>query len=268
MPAAHLRLALLAGAALAAIGAPTRADTLKQALTDAYRTNPTLLAARANERATDENVPIERASGLPNVGISPTYTETLKQSSSAFISPPRSFAVNLDLNVPLYSGGAVRNGVRAAETRVQAGQADLRGTESSVFTQVVAAYMDVILNEAIVGLSQKNVDVLQVNLQATSDRFQIGDLTRTDVAHSQSRLALAQGDLRTAQANLAAARERYIQQVGKTPQALAAPPPLPGMPGAVDDAVAAALENAPDLIAARERSKPSRSSRKSAPSAT
>ena len=70
------------------------------------------------------------------------------------------------LNVPIYSGGTVRNGVKAAKTRVAAGQANLRGTEASVFSQTVAAYMDVIRDSAIVALNQANVKVLDVNLQA------------------------------------------------------------------------------------------------------
>ena len=249
------RLALLAGAVLAALPGPALADTLKDALAEAYKTNPTLLAARANQRATDETVAINKAGGRPSLNNTWQYTEYLKQSSTSFISPSRALAGGLDLSVPLYSGGSVRNNVHAAETRVVAGQADLRGTESSVFSQVVATYMDVILNEAIVGLSEKNVDVLKVNLQATTDRFQIGDLTRTDVAQSQSRLAVAQGDLRSAQANLASARERYIEQVGKVPQDLQAPPPLPGLPKNVEDAVQVALDHNPDLLAARQRSK-------------
>src|SRR5207248_10020026 len=99
------------------------------------------------------------------------------------------------------------------ETRVEEGQADLRGTESAVFSQVVAAYMDVILNQAVVGLRRNNVNVLTVNLQATTDRYQIGDLTRTDVAQSQSRLAPARTAPRSAEANLIASRELYIQTV-------------------------------------------------------
>src|SRR3546814_4655987 len=101
------------------------------------------------------------------------------------------------LTVPLYQGGAVRNAVRAAKFRVEAGQADLRATEASIFAQVVGAYMDVLRDQAIVQLNRKNVSVLTTNLQATSDRFEIGDLTRTDVAQSQARLALAEGDLRS-----------------------------------------------------------------------
>jgi outer membrane protein len=249
-----LRFWLPAGAALLA-AAPACAEDLREALLSAYNTNPTLQSARANQRATDENVPIEKADGRPSLSGDVQYTEFLKQSSSSFIAPKRLLQAELSLGVPIYSGGAVRNGVKAAKTRVEAGQADLRGTESSVFSQVVGAYMDVILDEAVVGLNRNNVQVLEVNLEATSDRFEIGDLTRTDVAQSQSRLALARGDTRTAEANLAAAREHYIQFVGHAPGALEPPPPLPGLPASPEEAVQIALDSNPDLIAARERRK-------------
>ncbi|MCL4671564.1 MAG: TolC family outer membrane protein, partial [Sphingomonadaceae bacterium] len=163
----------------------------------------------------------------------------------------------VDLTVPLYSGGAVKNSVRAARDRIEAGRADLRGTESAVFSQVVAAYMDVLRGQALVALSANQVDVLSVNLEATRDRFEIGDLTRTDIAQSEARLAVAQSDLRSAQANLIGARENYIALVGKAPTALEPPPPLPGLPANVDEAVAIALEYNPDLIAAQERAEAS-----------
>ena len=248
----YRRLALLAATALSA--APAHADTLREALTDAYRTNPTLQGARAQQRANDENVPIEKAAGRPSLDATGRYIEFVKQSSTNFTAPARSVSAALDLGVPIYSGGAVKNAVKAAENRVEAGQAELRGTESAIFTQVVAAYMDVIRAEALVGLAANQVEVLTVNVQATSDRFEIGDLTRTDVAQSESRLALAQGDLRTAQSNLITARETYIQLVGEAPTNLQPPPPLPGLPESPQQAVAVALEDNPDLIAARERS--------------
>lgn len=245
------RAALLAGCAvLTATGA--QASTLRDALASAYNTNPTLQAARADQRAVDENVPIERAEGRPSASGSASYTEYLYQSSDSPLNPDRQFAAGVNLGVPVYSGGAVKNRVRAAQTRVKAGQADLRATESAVFSQVVAAYMDVIQAEAITGLSGNLVDVLGVNLQATSDRFEIGDLTRTDVAQSRARLETARGDLRSARANLVAAREYYIQLVGQAPGTLEPPPPLPNLPENVEAAVAITLDNNPDLIAARE----------------
>ena len=251
-----VRAGLALSASIAAMAFPqgaAHADTLQEALTDAYLTNPTLEAARANLRATDENVPIERSAGLPSVDGTGAVTEFLKQNSTSFFAPTRALTAGVDLGVPIYSGGAVKNSVRAAKERVQAGRADLRATESAIFSRVVAAYMDVLRGQALVGLSANQVDVLAVNVQATSDRFEIGDLTRTDVAQSQARYALAQSDLRSAQANLIAARESYIALVGDAPNDLAPPPPLPGFPDSVETAVDIALENNPDLIAAQDR---------------
>ena len=253
------QFAITASIAALTLGASSaHADTLQEALTEAYFNNPTLEAARAGQRATDETVQIERADGLPSAEATASVTEFLKQSSTRFFTPDRALTAGVDLGVPIYSGGAVKNSVRAAKERVAAGRADLRGTESAIFTQVVAAYMDVLRGQALVSLSLNQVDVLSVNTQATSDRFEIGDLTRTDVAQSQARLALAQGDLRSAQANLIAAREDYIALVGEAPDNLQAPPPLAGLPADVETAVDVALENNPDLIAAKERAQASR----------
>ncbi|MCW1382207.1 TolC family outer membrane protein [Novosphingobium sp. KCTC 2891] len=253
----RLRAVLLAGA-MAAFATPALADDLRGALVAAYQTNPDLQAARANQRATDEGVPIARSAALPSLSGTASYSEFVKKTANSFLAPDRAFSSDVSLSVPVYAGGAVKNSIRAAKTRVVAGQADLRGIESGVFAQAVAAYMDVIRDQAIVGLNRNNVDVLQVNLKATSDRYEIGDVTRTDVAQSNSRLALARGDLRTAEANLVASRERYIQIVGKAPVDLQPPPPLAGLPPAPDDAVDIALDSNPDLAAARERSKAAR----------
>ncbi|GAA4047456.1 TolC family outer membrane protein [Parerythrobacter jejuensis] len=244
--------ALLCGAA-ALVGTPAQADTLREALVKAYETNPTLQAARSQQRAEDENVPIQRAQGLPNISSTTRYTEFPKVSPNSFTAPQRVLQIGQTLTVPVYSGGGVKNSVKAAKERVSAGQASLRGTESSVFSQVVAAYMDVLRTQALVGLSANQVDVLTINLEATSDRFEIGDLTRTDVAQSESRLAVARSDLRSAQANLIQARETYIQLVGDAPNDLMPPPPLPNLPDSPYTAVDTALEHNPDLIAAREQ---------------
>ncbi|WP_421851176.1 TolC family outer membrane protein [Novosphingobium sp.] len=240
---------------MAAAATPVHADDLQDALAAAYASNPDLAAARANLRATDEGVPIARAPGLPSLNGTATYTEFLKQGPNSFIAPQRLLSVDPQLNVPIYSGGAVKNSLAAAKIRVEAGEASLKGTEAGVFSQVVAAYMDVIRDAATVGLNRNNVQVLEVNLKATSDRFEIGDVTRTDVAQSNSRLALARADLRNAEAALVASRERYVQVVGQVPADLQPPPPLAGLPASPEEAVQVALDNNPDLEAAHQRSK-------------
>ncbi|SNT13014.1 TolC family outer membrane protein [Sphingopyxis indica] len=242
----------LAGLALGALtlAPPAAAETLQGALAKAYENNPTLAAARAGQRANDENVPIQKASGLPSVGAQADYQENLVVPGNSFTSPMRYASVGGQVAVPIYQGGAVRNGVKAAKFRVEAGQADLRATEASIFAQVVGAYMDVLRDQAIVQLNRKNVSVLTTNLQATSDRFEIGDLTRTDVAQSQARLALAEGDLRTAEAQLIASRELYARLVGEAPVDLQPPPQLPNLPASADEAVAIALNDNPDIEAA------------------
>lgn len=244
---------LLAGVALLAIvAAPAGADTLREALVKAYNTNPGLAAERANVRVSDENVPIAKAQGRPSVNVTGDYTENaLNSSQNTLLSPDRQLTANAQLAVPVYSGGRVRNNIKGAETRVEASRMQLRGTESDTFVGVVGAYMDVIRDEAIVGLNKENVKVLEVNLQAAKDRFQVGDLTRTDVAQSDARLSVARGQLEQAQAQLISSKEGYIRVVGTPPGQLEDPPALPNLPAAPDTAVDVALKNNPVLLAAQ-----------------
>ncbi|UZK66854.1 TolC family outer membrane protein [Sphingomonas sp. M1-B02] len=232
--------------ALAPAAQPT--TDLRAALVQTYRSNPDLAGERANQRANDENVPIARSQGRPGATSNMSLSDSLYDSDATF-GPSRTGRLGLDISLPVFSGGAVRNSVRAAETRVNAGQANLRGAESDIFTQAVTVYVDVLRDEAIVRLNQQNVRVLDVNLRATRDRFEVGDLTRTDVAQSEARLALAQGQLRTAEARLIGSRENYIRVVGTPPGVLAAPPPLPNLPDDVATAEQIALGNNPFLEA-------------------
>ena len=249
----RLLLTTAAGAALSTlIATPAFADTLREALLKAYQSNPTLTGERASLRANDENVPIARSSGLPTVNGTSSYNESIYNSNGGN-GPPRQAQVGASLNVPIYSGGSVRNSVRAAETRVDAGRANLRGVESGLFTDVVSVYNDVIRDESIVRLNQQNVHVLEVNLQATRDRFEVGDLTRTDVAQSEARLAIAQGQLRTAESRLVSSRENYIRVVGAAPGTLEVPPPLPNLPADPQSAVTTAIDENPVLLAAQKQ---------------
>ena len=240
---------LISSAAMLALAGPSAAETLQGALAKAYNANPTISGARAQLRATDETVVIQRAQGLPSASATSNYGENVVTPPGQ-LSAGRQLQNSLQLSVPLYQGGLVKNSVRAANQRVLAGQETLRATEASIFSQVVAAYNDVIRDQAIVELNRANVRQLDVNLTATRDRFEVGDLTRTDVAQSEARLQLARGDLRNAESNLIGSRERYIALVGDVPGELAPPPPLPNLPATPDQAVEIAIKDNPDLLAA------------------
>ncbi len=251
-----MRGKLLAGLALTlGAGSVARADTLREAFARVYTTNPTLTGTRANLRATDEDAAIARAQGRPNLGLTANYNEFLRRSANSFSAPVRAASGGVSLNVPVYSGGQVRNGIKAADARVDAGRGQLRSTEADIFTQTVAAYMDVIRDQSIVELNGGNVRVLETNASASRDRFQVGDLTRTDVAQSDARLQLARSQLVSAQAELQASRENYLRIVGKLPEDLEPPPPLPNFPANPDDTVDIAVENNPVLETARQQSK-------------
>ncbi|MBA2467370.1 MAG: TolC family outer membrane protein, partial [Sphingomonas sp.] len=230
------------------------ADTLREALVSTYRANPTITGQREVLRATDANVAIARAAGRPQVSAVVGINRDLTRSGILDVGSKGPTAnVGVDLSYPLFNGGSVRNSVRAAETRVEAGRATLRAVEGDIFTEAVAAYMDVIRDRAIVELNANNVRVLTTNLQATSDRFEIGDLTRTDVAQSEARLQIGRANLATAQGRLTASEENYRRVIGKRPDALAPPPPLPPLPATSDEAARIALANNPDLIAVTQQ---------------
>jgi outer membrane protein len=242
---------LLSGSIIAALMASTaNADTLRDALVSAYQANPTLTAQREALKATDATVAIARAAGRPQVSGTVGLNRDLTRSGildTGAKGPTLSGGV--DLSVPLFNGGSVRNSINAAKTRVEAGRATLRAVEGDVFVQAVSAYMDVIRDRAIVELNQNNVRVLETNLEATRDRFQIGDLTRTDVAQSEARLQLGRSQLAIAQGQETASEATYRQVIGHQPGTLAPPPPLPPFPATADQAVQIALANNPDLIA-------------------
>jgi outer membrane protein len=257
------------GAAMAQTGAPPpmapmpapvpaqdqgRPQDLREALIRTYRTNPTLMAERQSLRQVDENVDIARAGGRPQASATAGFNQDLLTHNIPGRNG-RDFNVGASVSLPLYSGGRVRNGVRAANTRVEAGRADLRATEGDVFTEAVAAYMDVIRDRSIVQLNQNQVRVLQTNLQATRDRFEVGDLTRTDVAQSDARLALARSSLALAEGRLESSEENYRRVIGERPEDLQPPPTLPPLPGTPDQATQIALGNNADLasIAAQAR---------------
>jgi outer membrane protein len=247
MPLGGKIAAVLLGGAV--VAAPAMATTLQDAFVETYDSSPALAAARAQLRATDEGVPIAKSESR----LQASGTFGLSQSTNGIDhidNGARTLTAQLNLSYPVFQGGRVRNAINAAQTRVIAGRADLRTAEGNIFVQVVSAYMDVIRDASIVDLNKKNVDVLNTNLKASRDRFQVGDLTRTDVAQSEARLSLARSQLITAQGNLTGSRENYRRVVGSWPTTLDLPPPLPKLPADPDQAVTVSLQNSPAVQSA------------------
>src|SRR5688572_18558422 len=249
-----VRRHLLTGTLLAAlITEAAWADTLRDALNATYRTNPVLNAQREVLKSTDATVAIARAGGRPTiigtVGVNRNLTRSGVIAQTQGNDNNISLTGGADLNIPIFQGGSVRNAIGAAKTRVEAGRATLRAVEGDIFTEAVAAYMDVMRDRAIVELNNNNVRVLLTNLEANRDRFEIGDLTRTDVAQSEARLADGRSRLALAQGRLISAEENYRRVIGQNPGPLSPPPPLPPLPATADEAVRIALVDNPDNIA-------------------
>ena len=237
----------LAMIALALGGTPLRADTLAAAPASAYETNPELQAQRAITRQVDETVPQALSGYRPGIGA----TVGFDQNGNDFNDAGQVFTAGGQITQPLYTGGQTKAAVSASENLVLAARAQLRAAENTVMVNVVSAYANVLALQRVVELTTNQVKVLSRELQASKDRFEVGDLTRTDVAQSEARLARSQSQLIAAQGTLTLARESYRRVVGRLPVDLAPMPPLPTLPGTPTQAVDIADRNNPSLIAAR-----------------
>ena len=240
-----ISVAALAVALLAQ--APARAESLQQAIAAAYDTNPDIAVQRAAVRQSDELVPQALSFGRPTVSA----TANAQQSALDFADNGRTANVGLTLQQSIYRGGRTRTAINAAEARILAARARLRASENTVILNVVTAYADVLRYAAVVDLNANQVKVLERELQASKDRFEVGDLTRTDVAQSDARLANARSNFIAAQGQLGFAKQAYSRVVGHYPEVLDALPPLPVLPGTAGQAVDFANANSPALIAAR-----------------
>lgn len=243
-------------AGLLASGA-ARADTfsLAEALGVAYETNPQLDAQRAALRATDENVAKANGGWRPSINAQGEYgTQHYELNPGVPFKTSNSHPLQgqVTLNQPVFRGGRTWAEISKAKALVRAGRAQLANVEQTVLLAAVTAYMDVDRDQAIVGLRQHNVDVLTKQLRATTLQFKVGELTRTDVAQSQARLAGAQAALVTAGGQLAVSRANFEKVIGRPAETLAKTSALPALPGTFGDALALADKQAPSLIAAQE----------------
>src|SRR5215510_2336490 len=221
--------------------APVRADTLEGSLVLAYQNNPSLNAQRAAVRATDESVPQALAGYRPRVtasgSIGSQYWDTTTRQlpfvpSSTNTSPythlsgqMTPYGGGVTVTQTLYNGFQTANRTRQAEQQVQSARESLRITEQAVLLSAVTAYMNLLRDAAILDLQRRNVEVLQEQLRQTRDRFNVGEVTRTDVAQSESRLASGRSQVLVAEANYTASVATYRQVIGVQPGKLA-----PGAP--------------------------------------
>jgi outer membrane protein len=237
-----------------------RAETLNDALASAYKVNPRLDAARATLRATDEEVPRAISGYRPvitgNADTSWEKTTTRPTSTSNGDSNPRGYGVTLVQ--PIFRGFRVVNTVAEAEATVRAGRENLRITELSVLLEAVTAYMDVVRDQAIVRLRENNVTVLTRDLRATQDRFNVGEVTRTDVAQAQARRAAAVSALDLARANLKTSRATYERVIGHPPSNLVEPGPSRLVPGALAENIEISARENPNVVAALYREQAAR----------
>ncbi len=230
-----------------------RSETLEEALATAYAHNPTLLAARAKLRATDELVPQELSNWRPILSGSGAYGKAYVNSASSYSTTSENVVPksgSLILTQPLYRGGRTVAGTSRAENLVMAERAHLISTEQDILLAVVTAYMEVLRDQAVLELNIKNEEVLEHRLKATRDQLQVGEVTRTDVALAMARLARANADRILAEGILASSRATYLNVVGVAPKTLVNPTPLDLLPDTPEEAFAIAEKENPSVIAA------------------
>ena len=245
-----LKWAMCFGIAVAVGSAPVaNAEDMFQAMAAAYETNPDLASARADLRVQDERVANALSGYRPSVsGSASAGVSWVDQDGVDSNTEPVTIAVSVDQ--PLYTGGRVGASVSQAENNVLAARAALASTEQSVLQNVGSAYMDVLQLRAVLALNQNNEDVLRRQLEATLDRFEVGEITRTDVSQAETRLARAQADRIAAQGNVDAAVSVYERIVGETPGDLQ-PAPAFNVATSLEEALSLALQRNPTLLQAQ-----------------
>lgn len=252
----NLKYGLSALAVVAALGLTSHdvnAETLREALAQTYDTNPDIAAARAQLRATDESVPQALSNWRPNVEVNGSYG--LRDRNREFSTgteidntdQPQSVSLNISQN--LFRGFRTVAETDQARNLVAADRANLIDREQDVLLEAATAYMNVVRDTAILELRENNVRVLEQQRQATGDRFEVGELTRTDVAQADSRLAQAVSDRTVAEGNLNSSIADYVDVVGTRPSNLQRPALPQGVPDSEEDAIALARINNPNVVA-------------------
>ncbi len=250
----------LAVAVVAIGGGGARAAGMFDALTDAYKQNPDLLAKRAQLRSIDESLAEALSGYRPSVSVDGEAGIAKTDSSGGTFTAgdetlsPRAAAVTV--KQPLFRGGRTLAASNQAEFDIKSGQADLMQTEQQVLLDAVTAYMDVLRDRSVVELNVGNKNVLDRQLKATEDRFSVGELSRTDIAQAESRLERAKAGLISAQGLLAASQTKFLKIIGYAPPStMDDPPKILNLPSSRDEAIELAGKNNPQLLSAMFREK-------------
>lgn len=244
-------LTLALAGLLMGVATTSHAQSLNEALATAYKNNPSLAAQRAALRATDEGVPQALAGWRPTVTLTSEagklYQDFQPASSTARDDTITPMSVGVAVSQPLYRGGRTEAQVANAEALVQAGRQDLVSVERKVLQDGVTAYMDVLRDQAVVDLTRNNEQVLRRQLEATRERFRVGEITRTDVAQAESRLSRATADRISSEGLLISSRAVFARIVGEQPGKLVPPPPLPPLPASEQEALSMSEQENSDL---------------------
>ena len=254
--------ALLASSAIVVLAAvPASAETLQEAMAMAYQGNPNIQAARAQLRATDEQVPIAMSGWRPTLTVNGALLRNRNEtiisgatgggtvSASGTTLRTQEQVVGL-FTQPLFRGFKTVAGTAQATDQVLAQRARLQATEATVLLQVATSYFDVLEYQAVVDLNRNQVQVLDRQLEATNDRFRVGEITRTDVAQSEASLAGARAAFVQAEGLLQQARSAYENVVGKPPENLVQPALPANLPATLDLAVSTTIAENPNYVAA------------------
>ena len=247
-----LRPLLLALAVAALAPAPGAAQSINEALTITYQSNPTLRAARAELRAVNEGVAQELSNWRPLVTLDSSAGVEQIESEKPFDDSNTRSPYDAELNVvqPLYRGGRTVAGTEQAEQAVLAQRAFLKTVEQGVLFDAAAGYLDVWRDQSILQLTIKNEQVIARQLEASEDRFEVGEVTRTDVAQSESRLSRATAERIQAEGNLASSRAVFQRVVGVYPEILVQPDLLTGLPENLEDLIEISIREDPRILQA------------------
>ncbi len=244
--------------------AAVAAETIAGALAKAYMTNPQLKAEEARQRATDERVPLAKSGWRPTVeaegrvdrnwqGTSFIVTDSDASNFGERASGKSDFtnrSFRITLNQPIFDGFRTKNAVREAEASVAAGNQNLLAVEQEVLLSAATAYMDVLRDREIVDYRQRSLKFFEEEVRASQARFNVGEITRTDVAQARARASEAQGNLAVAIGNLESSVANYVRVIGGAPGKLKYPGLSPRVPKTLRDAINVASETSPQILAA------------------